>query len=387
MDKTGVISEKCQIRRNSHICDHRIFCCDHKLTDAVNLANFIQFLKIRSNDSKVPMTQNRPTWAVVATVDEPPALVQAFVAWHLALGAAHVFVYCDRPDDPVQSLLTAVPQVTVVACDQAHWLRVGKSRPRRHEVRQVRNANDAYSQTDADWILHSDADEFVWVKDRVDAVLSTASDAVDCVVIPVAERNHQPNESGLSIFEGAFRRPFREPAHRGRKIFGPDFDLTYRGLTGHAQGKAFVRAGRAMRMSIHRPRPPAPDQELRLDRALADDLELLHFEGLTPRYWVYKLTRMTQALHERDGMPLSDHRKKQADLLPDAPDLYRRLKLPDVAVVDLLKGLGLWHTPSFDPSPAIARYFPDVTCDLRPAAIDDWLECNKPSVMAYRRKP
>ena len=386
MEKSGVISEKCQISGNSHICDHRNFWCDHKYARTLILINFIQFLKIRSNDSKVPMMQNRPTWAVVATVDEPPALVLAFVAWHLAMGASRVFIYCDRPDDPVQTLLAAVPQVKVVACDQAHWLRVGKSRPRRHEVRQVRNAHDAYVQTDADWILHSDADEFVWAKDRVDTVLSTASDAVDCLVIPVAERNHQSDEDGVSIFEGAFRRPFREPAHRGRKVFGADFDLTYRGLTGHAQGKAFVRTGRAMRMSIHRPRPPVPDQDLRLERAPVDDLELLHFEGLTPRYWVYKLTRMMQALHERDGMPLSDHRSKQANLLPDAPDLYRRLKQPDADVVGVLTRLGLWHTPSFDPLPAVAEYFPEVTCDLSPAAIDHWLERNKPDVLAYRRK-
>ena len=85
------------------------------------------------------MTLSEPTWAVVATVDEPLAVVQTFVAWHLSLGAAHVYLYCDRPNDPVQAAVAHLPRVSVVICDDAHWLRIGKSRPRRHQVRQVAN--------------------------------------------------------------------------------------------------------------------------------------------------------------------------------------------------------------------------------------------------------
>ena len=78
------------------------------------------------------MTLSEPTWAVVATVDEPLAVVQTFVAWHLSLGAAHVYLYCDRPNDPVQAAVAHLPQVSTVICDDVHWLRIGKSRPRRH---------------------------------------------------------------------------------------------------------------------------------------------------------------------------------------------------------------------------------------------------------------
>lgn len=336
------------------------------------------------------MTDAKPTWAVVATVDEPPALVQAFVAWYLSLGAAQVFVYCDRSDDPVQTILADLPKVTVVACDDAHWLRVGKSRPRRHEVRQVRNAQDAYLRTDADWLLHCDADEFLFADAAVGSHLATVSDDTDCLVLSVAERVHQPPDAQNSIFEGAFRRPFRDAADRGRAVFGSDFDLTYRGLTGHAQGKAFVRTDRPLQMSIHRPRLRGADQDIALERAQVDRLELLHFEGLTPAYWAFKLTRMIEALQERDGMPPSQHRRKQADALIAAPDqaadLYRRLKCPDAATIDRLKRLGLWVTPVFDPAPAVARYFPDAAFDPSPAAIDQWLQENKQRVISYLQK-
>jgi len=332
------------------------------------------------------MAKDLPTWAVVATVDEPPALVQAFVAWHLALGASQVFIYCDRPDDLVQGMLAHLANVTVVGCDAAHWLRVGKSRPRRHEVRQVRNARDADARAKTDWILHCDADEFVWADPSVSTTLAGAADHADCLVIPVAERIGVPNKS---IFDGAFRRPFREPHTTGCAVFGPDYDLTYRGLTGHAQGKAFVRCGRSLQMSIHRPHLGRSDADVVVERADPDALELLHFEGLTPAHWAFKLSRMVRALAEKDGMPPSKHRHRQADALIEDPygeaELYHRLKCPNDAIVNVLKSYDLWKAPAFDPSAALQRCFPDRAIDLAPQTIDKWLRRKKAHVLSYLR--
>lgn len=337
------------------------------------------------------MALRHPSWAVVATVDEPPALVQAFVAWHLSAGADHIFLYCDRPDDPVQDLLASLPQVTVVLCDAAHWLRVGKSRPRRHQVRQVRNAQDAYTRAQTDWILHIDADEFVWTDAPVSEVLSGCPEQADSLILPVAERVHFPDAVGDSVLEGAFRRPFHGSPESGRRFFGPDYDLTYRGLTGHAQGKAFVRRGRPLHMSIHRPRPARSDQELSMARADSDAAELLHFEGLTPAFWTYKLARMAQALAERDGMPPSAHRRKQADALIAAPDraeaVYARLKVVDEEMQALLQDHGLWSAPEFAPQAALAALFPDHVIDLSPEAIDHWLHREKAAILTYLRTP
>lgn len=335
------------------------------------------------------MAERHPSWAVVATVDEPPALIQAFVAWHLALGAAQIFLYCDRPADPVQKMLAHLPDVTVVPCDMAHWLRVGKSRPRRHQVRQVRNARDAFARSTADWLLHCDADEFVWADRSVGEVLSRCAAHTDCLIVPVAERVHLPDAPKDSAFEGAFRRPFREPHKAGLRVFGADYDFTYRGLTGHAQGKAFVRTGRPLHMSIHRPRPMQTDQTLHFERAACDMLELLHFEGLTPTFWTYKLARMVHALDKRDGMPPSPHRRRQAEALIAAPDqaegLYTRLKVADGGMQDLLKRHDLWSAPAFDPSAVLEARFPDHTIDLRSAAFDQWLHQEKGAILGYVR--
>ena len=332
------------------------------------------------------MTKDTPTWAVVASVDEPPALVQAFVAWHLSLGASQVFIYCDRPDDPVLDVLGHLANVTAIACDEAHWMRLGKSIPRRHEVRQVRNARDAYARTTADWLLHSDADEFIWAGQAVSTTLADVPAQAHCLAVPVAERLGEPTES---IFDGAFRRPFREPHAKGRAVFGPDYDLTYRGLTGHAQGKAFVRCGTSLQMSIHRPQLGRSDGEVAVERAEPDAIELLHFEGLTPIHWTFKLSRMIRALVENDGMPPSKHRRLQADALIESSDggveLYCRLKSPDEAAIETLKSYGLWKAPAFDPSAALQRYFPEHPVDLGPQAVDAWLQRQKPQVLSYLR--
>ncbi len=333
------------------------------------------------------MSAALPRWSVVATVDEPPALVQTFVAWHLHLGAERVYLYCDNPDDPVAALLADLPQVQVVTCDAAHWLRLGKSRPRRHEVRQVRNARDAYARCTSDWLIHVDADEFLWPRADIAELLAALEPEADAAVIQVAERVHLPDDPGLTVFEGAFRRPFHSPPSKGERIFGPDYALSNKGLYGHSNGKAFVRVGRKLSMSIHRPQPAKDAADLVLARPAPDAIELLHFDGLTPTYWVYKLARMQRALVKHDGMPLSAQRRAQADALmadPEGADaLYDRLKVARGDLAMLLQRHGLWSAPAFDPGPALAAAFPDARIDLSPAALDAWLAANKPQVIPF----
>lgn len=312
-------------------------------------------------------------WAVVATVDEPPALVQAFVAWYLTLGADAVFLYFDRPDDPVADLFGGVEQVNIVRCDAAYWAAGGKARPDKHQVRQVRNATDAYRQCDAAWLLHCDADEFLVPDVPVADVLAAVESATDGLVVPVAERIFATAQEGDTVFTG----PFRRPAKSDRM----DDGFTRRGLTGHALGKAFARCGRRMNISVHRPKRGGEDVRL----ALASELELLHFDGLTPLYWVYKLLRKADALMYHDGMVPSPHRQVQMEKVVGNPKaafaLHDRLKRPDATLLGRLRARNLISDPPFAPEDAIAGVFPDAAVDLSPAAFDDWLWREKAAVL------
>ncbi len=304
-----------------------------------------------------------PTWAVVATVDEPPALVQAFVAWYLDLGAAEVWLYFDRENDPAADLFAGQPQVRVTRCDAAYWAQFGR-RPEKHQIRQVRNATDAYGRVCADWLLHCDADEFLWPVDGVGAHLDRVYPWMDGAIVPVAERVFVAGAARTMVFDGMFRRPDKTNAASD--------PMTLRGLTGHAIGKTFTPVGRNLTLSVHRPK--RGDDTLKLEPV--PGLELLHFDGLTRLHWVYKLLRKANAFAHQGGMVPSPHRQRQIDAVRDDLDtafaVYDRLKVLDSAACATLRQKELLFAPSIRPE----------AHGLTSEAIDDWIRQRGAEVFA-----
>jgi hypothetical protein len=320
------------------------------------------------------MPEHEASWAVVATVDEPPALVQAFVAWHLSLGASEVILCFDRADDPAADLLSDVPKVTVVRCDAAHWARLGKRRPDKHQIRQVRNATDVYRRVTSDWLLHCDADEFLSPARPVAECLAQVYPWIDCAVVPVMERVFVAGGAAADVFGGMFRRPFSGKSEAARDILGAGYDLTQRGLTGHAIGKAFTRVGRDLEVSIHRAR--ADDADVRTETL--QGLNLLQFDGLTRLHWVYKLLRKADAFAHHGGMVPSPHRQRQIDAVLADPaaafELHDRLK---VVASEELAQQNVLADVAFDPAAMIGA-----KVDLSSEAFDAWLRKEKAQVFA-----
>jgi len=307
------------------------------------------------------MTTSKPTWAIVATVDEHPALLRAFVAWHLRLGASAVYLYFDRPDDPAASLFADMSGVKTVLCDQTYWDRHAKGRPVRHQIRQTRNANRAYRRAEADWLLHIDADEFLWPVRSVADHLADVYPWTDAAVVPVAERIYVEGQDRPHVFTGAFRRP-------EKGVATPD-DITARGLTGHAIGKSFARVGKDLSLSIHRPQRKEPAIRI----APLHGLELLHFDGLTRLQWIYKLLRKADAFANGGGMTPSPHRQRQIDHVLGDPKtafaLHDNLKVTTAEQRRVLHEKGLLLDVCFDPSETMTG-----TGELlRPAELDAWI--------------
>ena len=300
------------------------------------------------------MSIHAPRWSVVATVDEPLVLVQSFVAWHLFLGADQVILYFDRPDDPTAAIIETLPQVRVIRCGADHWALRRGGRPAKHQVRQVHNATQAYHGCQAGWLLHCDADEYVWPQTTVAAALAAVDTAADAVIIPVAERVYLPTTPSTSIFAGAFRRPFTGSSAEGAALFGKAYAMTRRGMTGHVQGKVFARTGRGLDLSIHRPKPR--DGLVLHDLAGAD---LLHFDGLTPLQWRFKLLRKAEHFAHHGGMEPSPHRQRQINAIlanpAVAPALHDKLKHVGGRRLAALRARGLLLDADFDPEPALTR--------------------------------
>ncbi|MEL6681487.1 MAG: glycosyltransferase family 2 protein [Pseudomonadota bacterium] len=328
------------------------------------------------------MTDENLTWAVVATVDEPPILVAAFVAWHLSLGAAEVVLFFDRPDDPAADLMAQVPGVQVVRCDMAYWKAQAGRRPDKHQIRQVSNARQAFATCHADWLLHCDADEFIWAEQPVHERLASLQPQTQCGIVPVAERAFLQNPDLGSVFTGVFRRPFNGRPDIGRQLFGRGYAMTDRGLTGHSIGKSFLRKAAALKPSIHRPKPLG-GAEVPTERVTG--LTMLHFDGLTPLHWIYKILRKADAVANKGGMPASRHRRRQIEsVLEDVANAFAvhdRLKRLDTETLENLKAHDLVLVTDFTPEPALAFHFPDADKSLGQNAVDDWLWANKPTIL------
>ena len=324
------------------------------------------------------MNDTAQRWAVVATVNEPPVLVQSFVAWHLSLGAAEIFLYFDRPDDPVADFFLALPQVHMIRCDDRHWQALGR-RPVKHEVRQSQNATQAYERTGCDWLVHMDADEFLWPTGNVADHLAAADTLADGLAVPVAERIYDGTARCSSIYDGLFRRPFSSTMKDGHPIFDNSHGALSRGLTGHTIGKAFARTGRHLRIAIHRPRLPNQKRIVPMISRAAG-LELLHFDGLTPLHWMAKFLRAAH-LQPRAVQTPPPHRLKQMQAVLEAPnealELHDLLKVADRSLITALDRYDLLLRANFSPQAALETYFPTQDVDVSTEAFDAWLWAEK----------
>lgn len=224
-----------------------------------------------------------PTWSVVATVDEPAPLVVAFVLHHLESGAQEVALFLDGPNPEAQDHLSGIKQARVVLCDEAHWAASPRRRrPKLHPGRQLTNANIAYGQTRADWLLHCDCDEFVRDGAALAQELDGMADKHLYLRLQVAERVYLGPATD-DLFEGGFRSALEDFAAIGPSIYGSLAPFLKDGLTGHRAGKGVVRTGLPLVMGIHSPEGRPPHKSARTP--------LVHFDGLTRLHYVIKLLR------------------------------------------------------------------------------------------------
>ncbi|WP_164738108.1 glycosyltransferase family 2 protein [Frigidibacter oleivorans] len=323
-------------------------------------------------------------WIVVATVDEPAPLLAAFAAHHLAMGARQVQLFLDRPDAGAQALLSGLPGVRVTLCDPAYWARHPRGqRPPRHTARQKANAALVQAGTDAAWILHCDADEFLSAPPR--PALDAAEADTDWLTLPVAERAFRPlPQEGL--FDGLFRRPLEDWAEAGPLIHGGEAGYLNRGLTGHTAGKGLFRTGRGIEIGIHAPVPAAGRA---WTGAAARDLRLLHFDGLTPLHLALKLLKRATETYGGPPRPHGAHRIAQftemARLAPDRRgwrEFLRRLQtVTEAQEAALAARHGLFAPdPPADIAQVAGQALPGL--DLSPDTFDAALQAREAELIA-----
>lgn len=297
----------------------------------------------------------KPTWAVVATVDEPAALVVTFVAYYLAMGASAVHIFLDQPNAEAEVALRGIARCTLTLCDEEYWTKtLGRKRPPLHVGRQIANANAIYKTTAADWLLHCDCDEFVADPAAMATALAEAPGKAQYMRLPVAERVYLKGETSDYLFDGMFRRPIPAYDLVGPAIYGEDVDYFKDGLTGHKAGKALIRTGLDIEVSIHAPKTPIAHRHI-------ETTYLLHFDGLTRFHYMLKLLRRANEpkvpwvkteLSPRHGAARISQIKQLRDSSTDWQSCIKLVsKMKDVTLTQaqMLRQLGCLEERSFDP--------------------------------------
>jgi hypothetical protein len=234
-----------------------------------------------------------PSWAVVSTVKAPEEKVLAFVAHHLSLGAARVFLYFDDPDDPAHAAVARHRRVTATRCTDAYWTQRG-GRHERHQNRQSRNARDAYERCSTDWLGHIDVDEFILSPRPVVDILAEIPPATYAAKLEPFEAMHDPMLADDIYTAREFRGAIRHdlwPLRRG--ALGKYREFNRDGLLSHSNGKVIFRTGikglspRLHSVMLKGVRLPTPDWH--------PEMKLLHFHAQDRQAWrdalPFRLTR------------------------------------------------------------------------------------------------
>ncbi|MDG1431095.1 MAG: glycosyltransferase family 2 protein [Paracoccaceae bacterium] len=292
---------------------------------------------------------SNPTWGVVMTVREPAQLVIANVHYHLGQGASEVHVFLDDPSDPVGGHLQGVDGCSVYRCNDDHWTIVNKGRRPEHQARrQALNANHVYQKGALDWLVHLDADEFLYQKRPLVEELIYAPRTPGYLAFPVRERAYF-GSAQENLFDGPFRVPFKGRNAMLVPLFGELGPFLTLGVAGHAAGKSCVPMGFDLRMGAHGPRTKKGKKMAPLH---STSTVLLHFDGLTPLHWILKMLRYAVGNPQRLVGP---HRIAQLTFIEEAcsglgeiREFHDMLKSVDDEQNRRLLALGLLEALPFD---------------------------------------
>ena len=237
------------------------------------------------------------TWGICATVKAPAEQVHAFVAHHLGIGAAHIWLHFDDADDAAG--LLNHPQITNIRCTDAYWMELMGKRPDKHQNRQSRNAQRVYKLGALPWIAHIDVDEFILPQTDIAAALGALPSDQPILRMAPWEALHDPTLADDIFTARHFRAALNGDRHAAARarVFGDYADLLCNGVLSHFAGKCFFRTGLArFEPRIHgafRAGERVPGG------AFSPSIHLLHFHAEDPARWRDRLQfRLTRGAYQ-----------------------------------------------------------------------------------------
>lgn len=324
-----------------------------------------------------------PKWAVASLMDDPPELIVSFATYHSWAGASEIHIYLDREDAVLSALLGGLANVEVTVCDGAFWATIGRIRPAHFEARQIEIANHAASVSQADYLIHLGASEFVHQTTPVEAALSELPEGT-ALMVPNVERVDIEEAERDEIFSTEFRIP--SDTIEAYDLTLDETGLTRFGLAGHAFGRTLTPLRFGYYLGAHRPQFAQSPADTYPAIQRAHGIRILHFDGMTPLDWIYKRLRDSSEQISRPHQSVEPQVSAQFQAVSDDPrGTYDRLKQINAGQMAMLTGAGLIESIEFDPRRAIDALVPLDPIDLSCARFDDWIKQEKAAFLAEHR--
>lgn len=278
-------------------------------------------------------------WGVCTTAKAPLAQILAFVAWHRAAGAAHIWVHLDDADEVSAHVLNQLDDVTAILCDDAYWDVLGR-RPHKQEPRQSYNMQRVYALAQLPVIAHVDVDEYLYCARPISEVLDDWNDNHPFMRVAPAEALNDPSLPDDIFTARQFRLPFRNkmPLDQRKAILGAYAPLLASNMLSHKVGKSFFKTGigglvpKIHAASFGKKEPP-------LQVPLTPDIFVLHFHAQDKAAWLDALPHRTTKGAYRFNEPLADFLSTAT--AAEVDDFYEKTQVATPELVAVLAKSGL----------------------------------------------
>ena len=225
-------------------------------------------------------------------------MVERFVTHHLASGCHELFLFFSDPEDPAIPWAREQPRVRVEAIHEEVDIQP-EGPPRRRsqfgayvttDEKLLISAAHANAWSEADWIIHLDADEYLRAEESIGSYLGDIDPQVWMVTVPPLEAVYERFEDSLMDFNtDLFRRalPVGEDSDLlVAQLYGGAAGMFRHGLLGHTSGKSFIRRSPDVtEIGIHAGTHRDPLQPVLFERKR---IKLLHFDALSFNRWKRK---------------------------------------------------------------------------------------------------
>lgn len=271
--------------------------------------------------------RERISWGIITTLKGPVDQTLHFVNYHLNIGAKHIVLYFDDPQDPAINALNSNSSVSCISCTSEHWKMLSLPDPDLDKkiLGNMKHAVPILKEKGIEWAICIDSDELLHAFTEENGKNSSIGNILSL-------QNKNVGAISVKSFEAVVTkdqyndRPFRSRWFKVQpkndrlltclsyKIFNRKIiDVTNDGyFFGHTQGKSFFRTDLTFSKCNHH-NPRFAEQEVRYIQIA--ELGLLHYDCMLyddwRRRWTWRVTG------ETNSICMGSQRLKQFDILSE----------------------------------------------------------------------